>query len=281
MSSIDSIYVVGCGGIGGALINMLPQTLASLALDEAHKAMPSYASQAMTNPVDFPVDPLLSRLVLIDGDSFDAHNGLRQAGTIGSKLVTQMANIWKQEAWSVWNHKVSLVGFNNYINPNNINTILKSENKSKTSVIFMCVDNHKTRYEIARYAELLDNVLLINGGNSKTAGNVILYERRKNEELDPPIYEVYPEIAAGTDLRPDEVACTQVAPENDQVCIVNTMIAAIMLARFSYWVRTGGLEEKSPRKDKEGNNIMIRRNEVVVDLERCTMMPLTRLKKGN
>lgn len=275
---IGNIYVVGCGGIGGALINMLPQTLASLALDNLAYISKESAANTMQDPVSYSIMPILNKLVLIDGDTFDAHNGLRQAGTVGSKLVTQMANIRRQEAWSVWQNTVPLVGFNNYVTPANISNIFNEPNKDLTSVIFLCVDNHKTRYEIARYAELLDNVLLINGGNSKTAGNVIIYERRNNEALDPTFYEVYPEIAAGTDKRPDEVSCTQVAPENDQVCVVNTMIAAIMLARFSYWYRNGSLEEKTPRKDANGNHIMVRKNEVVVDLNRCSMLTLNRQK---
>lgn len=49
------------------------------------------------------------------------------------------------------------------------------------------------------------------------------------------------------------------------------MIASIMLAMFSKYVRTGGFDQKTRHKDANGNNIVVRKNEVVVDFETMTM----------
>lgn len=224
---------------------------------------------------------ILSSIVLVDGDSFDLHNGVRQAGIVGRKLDTQMRVIRNQAAFNVWLKNTKLMGYNNFIKPSNIGKIIKPADVEQGGylynfpVILLCVDNHKTRYEVSKWAELLDDVLVLNGGNSKTSGNITVYERRHGQALDPAIYDIYPEIAAGNDKRPDEVSCTDVAPENDQTAIVNSIVASVMLGRLTAWWRKG-LDEKTPRKDANGQNIKVRRNEVVFDLSRCVMQPLTR-----
>ena len=157
------------------------------------------------------------------------------------------------------------------------------DNRSKFSiknipVIFPCVDNHKTRYEITKWAETFDNVLIFNGGNEKTKGNVLVYEKYDGINFDPPIYKVYPEVNDKTDLRPDETPCTDVASKNDQTAITNNVIASFMLAMFTKWFRTGGFKQKTRERDENGNFKEVRRNEVLIDLEKMTTTTLTHLK---
>ena len=146
-------------------------------------------------------------------------------------------------------------------------------------VVFLCVDNHKTRYEISKYLEQAYNsVLIINGGNNKNSGHVTVYEKVDGEELDPAIYKLYPEINPNADLRPDEVDCGSVQLENDQTAITNNMVATVMLAMFSQWYRTGGFEQKTRAKDKNGNNITVRKNEVIMNFETFNMTALAHAK---
>ena len=117
-----------------------------------------------------------------------------------------------------------------------------------------------------KYAEKFDNVLVVNGGNDKTTGQVNVYERQQGVALDPTLYDLYPDITPDADRRPDEVECGAVAPRHDQIAITNSMVANLMLSWFVKWARSGlFVEEKGRRK---------RYNEILLDIERPSVMPL-------
>lgn len=294
------IYVVGCGGIGGYLLNLLPQTMACLAVDYSIENMKVPNDQIMgsNGTSDMLINPFRS-LTLVDGDIFDGHNSLRQAGAAGSKIQVQMHKIRQMDAFTTWLNTTELKGYNNYLTPANIRKIIPVPDKhvdilrspltgyydfnskfsaNNVAIIFPCVDNHKTRYEITKWAETFPSVVIFNGGNDKTKGNVLVYERDDGVELDPPIYKVYPEVNDKTDLRPDETPCTDVASKNDQTAITNNVIASFMLAMFTKWFRTGGFNQKTRERDANGKFKEARRNEVLIDLEKMTTTTLTHLK---
>ena len=87
-----NVYVIGCGGIGGYLIDMLPMAIASLSLDilqeRGHNIQP-YLSNAGNIALPCVVD----RLTLVDGDIFNPRNSLRQGAGAGSKLAQRMRDI--------------------------------------------------------------------------------------------------------------------------------------------------------------------------------------------
>lgn len=269
---ISNIIVVGCGGIGGYLCRLLPQTMACLYVDSLGKEMSDRLMQSEGMATDVaPSSKYFGRLTLVDGDTFSGHNALRQEGTAGSKLAAVMRMIRSTDAFSTWLNATELVGYNNYVTPRNIADMLGTDGGA--AVIFLCVDNHKTRYEVTKYVESLSyrDTLVINGGNKKTAGNVTVFENKYGKLLDPPIYKLYPEVTDKFDRRPDEIDCGSVSVTNDQTAVTNNMIASIMLAMFSKYVRTGGFDQKTRHRDAEGNNISVRKNEVVVDFETMTM----------
>ena len=181
-----------------------------------------------------------------------------------------------------------IIGVRRYLNPDNIRAIIplnppagkhddywmpvEASRKDtglpslNTTVIFLGVDNKKTRYEVQKYAEKFDNVLLINGGNDKTTGQVNVYERQNGVAFDPTLYDLYPDISPDADRRPDEVECGAVAPKHDQIAITNSMIANLMFSWFVKWARSGlFVTEKGKRK---------RYNEVLLDIEKPSVMPL-------
>lgn len=291
------IYVIGCGGVGGYLLNLLPQTMACLAVDlSIASGVPNQEIMGKEGISSKLLNPFRS-LTLVDGDEFSGHNALRQAGVTGSKVRTQLLKLRHSDIFTTWLTDTQLKGYNTYLTPANMRSIMpitegytgsyeparwgynffKNQN---LAVIFPCVDNHKTRYEVAKWAERFHNVLLINGGNEKTTGNVLVYERRSGFPFDPPIYEVYPDVAAGKDKRPDETACTDVAAENDQTAITNNLIASFMLAMFSKWIKEGNLDQQTTERAADGKFITKRMNEVIIDTERMSVRPLSRKAKN-
>lgn len=279
-----SIYVVGCGGIGGYLLDMLPQVMACLNVDN----MGSAEALAALNSEGLEVSSssnMFKSLVLVDGDEFSGHNALRQEATAGSKLVVQMNKVRSKDAFTTWLNTTALRGYNMYVTPANIREIFSTVSFGLT-VVFLCVDNHKSRYEISKWLEEHwyargDNLLIINGGNKKTSGNVTVFAMSGGKRLDPPIYKLYPEINDKYDLRPDEVHCGTVALSNDQTAITNNMIASIMLSMFSKAIMNGvvhGFEQQLRQVDANGERKVVRKNEVIVDFNTMTMQALSHSK---
>lgn len=274
------VYVVGCGGIGGYVLDSLPQVMACLQLDKLNDEETQHEvleAEGLSDQLD-DTSAKFSKLVLIDGDTFSGHNALRQAGTNGSKLAVQMHKIREKDAFTTWLHTTKLVGYNTYINPDNIGQIMQAS--GGYPVIFLCVDNHKTRYEVTRWVEdNLPTALIINGGNQKTTGNVTIYQKKWSDAFDPPIYKIYPEVNDKTDRRPDEIHCDEVHIGNDQTALINEMIATVMLNMFRKYVMANGhpsaFNQKLRQKGKNGETLYQRKNEVLIDLENNTMMSLS------
>lgn len=324
------VYVVGCGGIGGYLLQLLPQSLVSCMLDLIDDKTPfdDYRLQNIPGRGDTNEPPssyilqhaqsmqlplLARRLTLIDADTFDPHNAVRQASGAGSKLAVQMQLFQQSVLYQVWLQGMQLRGIDAYVRPSNIDKIITSMSRDAAGtvesdnpdvvflaqatnvlddavvsnicrhapvtswdlrrsdncipVVFLCVDNHKTRYEVSRYLEALPSYVIVNGGNSKTAGNVNLQVKLNGHELDPKIYEIYPEIADPNSKRPDEVGCTEVSLHNDQISIVNNVIASYMVLLFRKFV-LGELYTK-----KRGKDEYRRLNEIIIDCDACSMLP--------
>lgn len=273
-----SVFVVGCGGIGGFVLDLLPQVMACINLD----LLPDTTASTILNNAD-AAESISSRnmfasLHLIDGDVFSGHNTLRQEAHRGSKLVVQMNKIRRKDAFTTWLNDTRLVGHECYVTPENSDKIFSVEFDC-IPIVFLCVDNHKTRYEISKYfVERKDKCLLINGGNNKTSGNVTIFSRDRWQIYDPPIYDIYKDVTANADRRPDEVDCGTVTRENDQTAITNCMIANIMLAMFRKGVTEGfidGFYQKTRQKDEYGENKKVRKNEVIVDFNTFSMMSLS------
>ena len=291
-----SLYVIGCGGIGGHLLSHLLESLASLDLDMLEKFMkPAEFTRHLENFGKEVTPSIVDRIVLVDGDEYSPRNALRQGHAAGSKMEICMSELDHSAIRQTYFRLTDLVGVNCYINPDNMAKIIprcQARNNANDGgcladrpshfsnmlretwpgtrdmpVIFLCVDNVKTRYEISKYAESFDNILVINGGNEKTSGHVTVYERRDGLALDPNLPDVYPDVKADADLRPDEQdTCTHIAPKHDQVSDTNELIAIYMRRFFNRWLMKG-LSSYGPKGQD-------RFNEILIDLESMTTMPV-------
>lgn len=315
-----NVYIIGVGGVGGYLAQLIPQCMAALSVDiVADRCGKDKAAELMRNAGNVQVPCIIDSLTLIDGDSFDPHNCVRQAAGTGSKIAVHIKALRESMLKKVWLRYVKLAAYNTYVKPENLANIIPKKYTSGSIVqrglrrteydniysltsqiayrpnirlataqdsfpiVFMCVDNHKTRYEVCKYLETFDNCILINAGNAKTTGHVTFYQRKDGSDLDPKLYEMYPEIADPKDLRPDETPCTDVAPENDQLAIVNSILASIMANMFSAVMRNLFSSEDitcalAPQVATLRNGPM-RVNEVLVDMDRYSMSPMSHNKK--
>lgn len=292
------LYVIGCGGIGGYLCDMLPMVCTSIALDYLEKrgtVIQKYLEEA-GNCV---LPSIVQSITLVDGDTFDPRNAIRQGEGAGTKLTQRLYKMNHSMARLTYLRNMSITGYNEYITPANSEKIIPVKvdpseavpenytefcniaknnariyrdwfNTEDVPVIFLAVDNVKTRYEISKYAELFKNVLVINGGNEKTTGHVTIYERRSYQALDPNIYEIFDNIRPDVDKRPDEISCTTVSPKHDQIAITNNWIALAMMEFFRHWANSGTLDDFPEKGGRQ-----VRRNEAILDAPALKMTPLT------
>jgi len=204
-----NIKVIGLGGVGTYLCEALCRFL-------------NYSS------VETP------QLTLVDGDAYEHKNLQRQVFTdFGNKAKIKSEDLKENY------HKIYIEDVDSYVNAENVAQIVKNGD-----VVFVCVDNHKTRKVISDHAEGLDDVTIISGGNEFTDGNVQIYVRKGGVNLSPSLTDYHPEIATPGDRSPEDMGCEELAEAEPQLLFTNLSVATIMCWAF-YTVVLNGKEPTS------------------------------------
>lgn len=189
-----NLVIVGIGGVGSALVYKIARFC------------------------QFQ-DEFDTTISLIDGDAYENRNATRQIfSEIGNKAEVTAAQAALQF------DRVSFLPFSEFLTPENIDFYIMDG-----SIVFVCVDNHKTRRLLDEHASALSDIILINGGNNLTDGNVQLYIRRSGKDVTASLSQTHPEIEQPTDKSPHEMSCEERAAESaPQLFVANDMIAVIM-----------------------------------------------------
>ena len=162
-----NIKIIGLGGVGSILVERLCRFL-------------NYGAD------------LSADITLVDGDSYEEKNYERQEfSTFGNKAEVKATDLELQ-----FPH----IGLDVY--PAFVNEVTTAEVIREGDVVFLCVDNHKTRMIVNNYCKNLTDVTLISGGNELTDGNVQIYIRKANKDMTPDIAAYHPEIANPDDKLP-------------------------------------------------------------------------------
>ncbi|MBI4573667.1 MAG: ThiF family adenylyltransferase [candidate division NC10 bacterium] len=203
---MQEIKVIGIGGIGCALLPHLARYL-----------------RAGGEP---------ARVTLVDGDAFEPRNADRQAfSESGNKAKVKAVEMARQF------EGLSFRAMPEYVTPENVGRIIRSGD-----VVFLGVDNHKTRRLVSDHCQVLGDVVLISGGNDYTDGNVQVYLRRAGRDVTLPLTRYHPEIADPKDRSPHEMSCDELAREAaPQLLFTNLAVASAMLIAF-YACRLGKLQ---------------------------------------
>ncbi len=206
----QTFKIVGLGGVGSIVTRYGAMLLASLAKEEN------------------------ARLVLIDGDLFEASNATRMFFSgYGNKAAVTRADLLPRFADS----RLTLVAIEEYVTPENCPRLLRDND-----IIIATVDNHATRKLISDYcAAHLDNVVLISGGNDAvgpdstgkirrgTYGNCQIFIRRKGRDLNPSLTRYHAEIANPADRLPTDQGCAELMASTPQLLLANLQTAAAIL----------------------------------------------------
>ena len=190
-SEMPKIKIIGLGGIGSVLCEVLCRYL-------------NYSKGAV--------------ITLIDGDSYEVKNHERQIFVqLGNK-----ANVKCNEMRSRFDY-LSLNEFTEFVSERNVSMCVQ-----ENDVVFLCVDNHKTRKIVSEYADTLNNVVLISAGNDWEDGNVQLYIREDGKKITPSLTDYHPEIMKPDDRLPGEMSCEELSKSEPQLFFTNLSAAAIM-----------------------------------------------------
>ncbi|MHA1802242.1 MAG: ThiF family adenylyltransferase [Candidatus Heimdallarchaeaceae archaeon] len=190
------ITIVGLGGVGSIL------------------------SQSLARFINY--SEIVAEFLLIDGDKYEPKNFERQEFIdLGDK-----AEIKYLELTSKFN-RITFDYIPEYLTEDNIPEYL-----NEGDIIFICVDNHKTRNLINSYAQTLKNVTVISGGNEFTDGNVQIYIRKGGVDLTPNLCAYHPEIESPEDKLPTELSCEQLAQSDPQLYFTNMGVSTIMCWAF-------------------------------------------------
>lgn len=200
------IKVIGIGGIGCALLPHLARYLATSGES--------------------------GRLTLVDGDAFEARNADRQAfSELGNKAKVKATELARQF------EGLSFRAIPEYVTPENAGRVIRSGD-----VVFLGVDNHRTRRVVSDHCQTLADVTLFSGGNDYTDGNVQVYVRRAGRDVTLPLTRFHPEIADPKDRSPHEMSCDELSQEAaPQLLFTNLAVASAMLNAFYAW-RLGKLQ---------------------------------------
>ncbi len=208
MSDIN-IKVVGLGGIGSWLVQF----------------MAKYARFTMLQNKKITI-------TCIDGDAYDSLNRPRQNfENLGNKARIKMLELQAEYAkyvppgFELKNFAFDCI--EDYVKETNIKSLLVDGD-----IVFLCVDNHRTRGFVSKHCQTLDNVILISGGNDITVGNVQTYQKKEGVEITADLCAYHPEIANPRDKAPYEKSCEELAESEPQLVFTNIMVASLMCCAY-------------------------------------------------
>jgi len=211
-----SVKVIGLGGVGGPAARYLAVFLAA--------------------------QSVATRLVLIDGDSFEPSNASRMIfGNCGNKAAVLHEELLPRVAES----SLTLLAIEEYVTAENITQMIQ-----ENDVVILAVDNHATRKLVNDHCARLHNACLISGGNDGvsappggrvhrgTYGNVQIYLRRDGQDASPSLARYHPEIAQPSDKHPLDKSCTDLVVSVPQILFTNLLVATSILG--SFWLHLCG-----------------------------------------
>ena len=190
------IKIIGLGGIGSILCNQICRFV-------------KYSN-------------FRSTITLVDGDVYEIKNYERQNFTnLGNKALIKQMDLKKEF------DRLTINSVESFVNQNNIGDIIYDND-----VVFLGVDNHKTRMIVSNYCRTLENITLISGGNDYTDGNVQIYIRKEGKNLTPDLCSYHPEIKNPEDKLPSEMSCQELSKSEPQLLFTNLTAATYMCQAF-------------------------------------------------
>ncbi len=174
------------------------------------------------------------RLVLVDGDAYEADN----AGRVAFERHGNKADVTREALLPmVGESRVALSAVGEYVTTDNVARLVR-----EGDIVVLAVDNHATRKLVSHHCEsALSDCCLLSGGNDGveeladgrvlrgTYGNCQVYVRRAGNDETAPLTHLHPEIAEPEDEIPGGPDCAELAASVPQILFANLMVASAIL----------------------------------------------------
>lgn len=172
-------------------------------------------------------------IIGIDGDTFELKNKDRQQ----FKDLGKKAEVLCAEVAAMYDG-VTILPIAEYVTPENVEDVI-----DEGDIVFCMPDNHKTRSIIEKRCQVLDDVLLLSGGNdgiedgnTGTYGNVQVYLRRGGQDITNTISAYHRELKDPQDKLPTELGCGEQVDSAPQLLFTNMQVATTMLSAYHAYV---------------------------------------------
>lgn len=222
MSDPKHFIVVGAGGIGGPLANILVRQL-------------NYEAPG-------------SALIIVDGDNYEEKNKQRQdfsywgnkAESVARRLAPEFLDtiIIGVPAWVIADpDEASAYDPSSETGSEDDEPVAKKvaaiDLLQEDSAVFAVVDNFKARKDIFEAASKFSNIDVFTGGNDDMYfGTFIHYQRRDGVDItpNPATYERFEEFNNPEDRNPGELSCQERAEiqGGTQVMATNMLVASVL-----------------------------------------------------
>lgn len=205
MTHPSRVTLIGCGGIGGQLAVPLCHYL--------------HAERRPTH------------VTLVDGDVYETRNASRMR----FRRLENKAVALAREVAAEFGDLLTVEPREEYVTPATVTTVVESGD-----VVFLAVDNHRTRQVLDAHCATLPDVTLISGGNdgvedgaTGTFGNVQIVRRAGGRALTNTLGRFHPEIARPADRAPGDASCEELVEAGvPQLLFTNLAVASAMLNAF-------------------------------------------------
>ena len=244
------INLIGLGGIGSKLADEL--------------------ARYMTHTERAPKE-----LILVDGDVYSQGNLERQS-VLESDVGLPKAKVWADGLAQEF-RMLTVRAICGYVGKRKAEgtadrptTVPIDQIAMESSITVVGVDNHATRKLFSDYfQEIVQNGVLISGGNNMTDGSIITAIRMNGKNLTPAIDTFHPEIRNPKDKNPAELSCAELAKVDGGTQVIwANLEAASKLGNEIHCVVTGEWER------------LKKRGEVYFDILENAAMPRLRMVEG-
>jgi len=193
-------------------------------------------------------------ITLVDGDSYEESNAKRQLFTrYGNKAAVTVESLTLQF------DRVSFTSIAEYLTPDNVDFIIGED-----SIVFLCVDNNRSRKVVDDYAHTLKNVVIVCGGNDMTDGNCQIYIRRKGKDVTASICDIHTETANPADKAPYQMSCEEMAAASTpQLFFANDFVSTLMCVVLWQIVEVKDFLDKPPFGEVYFDMLKVRAEPVV------------------
>ena len=197
---MTDIIVVGCGGTGSHYIKELGRLL--------------YGMEAGDRV----------RLILVDGDSVEEKNLVRQAflvQDIGRNKAQVMSEILCQA------YGIRSEYYDAYIDaPADLEKLV---GKNDMVLLVGCVDNHQCRQSMHRFYQARQHCIYMDSANEYSAGEVIIGSKIGGIEMYADRCQYFPEVLEVKEVKRSEESCEVLNVSSPQHMLTNQLAAWILL----------------------------------------------------